>query len=117
MEGDRRSDSDHQMVHRPSDTRLLVNLLSHEKEYSKHIQSLLDSSHASLASFSAFAAASSPPLSQIILSIATHFSNADDALRHYKDAVDAWREQLKTLKDFEAEISNIVRDRDILCVP
>lgn len=112
----RESDSDPQMVHRPADTRLLVNLLSHEKDYSKHLQSLLDSSHASLASFSAFAAASSAPLSQIVLSIAAYFSSADDALRRYKDAVDAWREQLKTLKDFEAEISNIARDRDILYV-
>lgn len=113
---EKEDDSDDQMVHRPSDSRLLSNLISHEKDYSKHLQSLLDSSHASLASFSAFAAATTQPISRVILSIVGDFSGADDALRHYKDAVDAWREQLKTLKDMETEISNIVRDREILCV-
>ena len=36
------------MVHRPSDSRLLTNLLNAEKEYSKHLLSLLDYSHSSL---------------------------------------------------------------------
>ncbi|KAF9449205.1 hypothetical protein P691DRAFT_574737 [Macrolepiota fuliginosa MF-IS2] len=102
------------MVHRLSDSRLLSNLISHEKDYSKHLQSLLSSSHASLASLSAFAAAATPSISRVILSISGDLSSADDALRRYKDAVDAWREQLKTLKDMEAEISNILRDREIL---
>lgn len=107
---------DEQMVHRPSDSRLLSNLISHEKDYSKHLQSLLDSSHASLASFSAFAAASAQPISRVIHSIAGDFSVADNALRRYKDAVDAWREQLKLLKDMESDIMNVVRDKDILYV-
>ncbi|KXN91531.1 hypothetical protein AN958_00553 [Leucoagaricus sp. SymC.cos] len=102
------------MVHRPSDARLLSNLISHEKDYSKQLQSLLDSSHASLASFSTFAAATVLPISQAILAIAGDFSRADDALRRYKDAVDAWREQLKTLKDMETDVSTIMRDREIL---
>ncbi|EKM76339.1 hypothetical protein AGABI1DRAFT_45100 [Agaricus bisporus var. burnettii JB137-S8] len=104
------------MVHRPSDPRLLLNLISHEKSYSKHLQSLLDSSHASLTSLSAFAATSAQPVSSVILSIVEDFSNADNALCRYKDAVDAWREQLKSLKDLETEIANIARDREILYV-
>jgi hypothetical protein len=107
---------DDQMVHRPSDTRLLSNLISHEKDYSKQLQSLLDSSHASLASLSAFAAAHVQPISQVILSVSGDFSVADDALRRYKDAVDAWREQLKTLKDMETDVATIIRDKEILCV-
>ncbi|XP_006456532.1 hypothetical protein AGABI2DRAFT_78276 [Agaricus bisporus var. bisporus H97] len=104
------------MVHRPSDPRLLLNLISHEKSYSKHLQSLLDSSHASLTSLSAFAATSAQPVSSVILSIVEDFSSADNALCRYKDAVDAWREQLKSLKDLETEIANIARDREILYV-
>ncbi|KAF5350003.1 hypothetical protein D9756_009056 [Leucocoprinus leucothites] len=106
--------ADEPMVHRPSDSRLLSNLISHEKDYSKELQSLLDSSYSSLASLSAYAAATGQPVSRVITSIAGDFSSADDALRRYKDAVDAWREQLKTLKDMEAEVSTIMRDREIL---
>jgi hypothetical protein len=40
------------MVHRPPDSRLLTNLLSQEKDYTKHLNALLDSSHSSQASFS-----------------------------------------------------------------
>ena len=40
------------MVHRPADSRLLSNLLTHEKDYAKHLAILLDYSQASLASFS-----------------------------------------------------------------
>lgn len=103
-----------QMVHRPSDTRLLSNLISHEKDYSKQLQSLLDSSHASLSSLSAFAAVNGLPVSKVITSVSGDFSGADDALHRYKDAVDAWREQLKTLKDMETDVATIIRDKEIL---
>ncbi|KAF8879580.1 hypothetical protein BD779DRAFT_1146481 [Infundibulicybe gibba] len=102
------------MVHRPADSRLLTNLLSQEKDYSKNLLTLLDFSHASLASFSAYASASSPPASQVILAVAGLFSSADNALRGYAAAVDEWREHLKGLKTLEDEVATIMRDREIL---
>ena len=106
-----------EMVHRlSSDSRLLSNLITHEKDYSKQLSNLLDSSYASLASLSAYAAATGQPVSRVITCIAGHFSSADDALRRYKTATEAWCEQLKTLKDMETQVSTIIRDREILCV-
>lgn len=102
------------MVHRPADSRLLVNLLTQEKEYSKQLANLLDQSQASLTSFSAFASASAPPTSHIIVSIAGAFFGADEALRRYADAVDQWQLQLKALKEMEDGLGNIIRDREIL---
>ncbi|CAL1702523.1 unnamed protein product [Somion occarium] len=102
------------MVHRPTDSRLLVNLLTHEKEYLKQLSNLLDQSQTSLASFSAYAAASAPPASQIIISVAGAFAGADEALRKYAYAVEQWQMQLKQLKEMEAEVANIMRDREIL---
>ena len=102
------------MVHRPSDSRLLVNLLSHEKDYEKQLSNLLDSSHASLASFSAYASASAPPASQIIIQVAGALAGADEALRKYAVSLEQWQEQLRSLKDLEEEVGNIMRDREIL---
>lgn len=102
------------MVHRPSDSRLLANLLNHEKEYSKQLSVLLDYSQSSLASFSAYAAACSPPTSQVIVAVAGALSGADDALRNYAVAVERWQEQLRALKGMEDDVGNIVRDREIL---
>ncbi|KAL4254164.1 hypothetical protein ABKN59_004577 [Abortiporus biennis] len=102
------------MVHRPADSRLLVNLLAHEKDYSKQLTSLLDYSQASLASFSAYASASAPPTSQVIISVAGAFAGADDALRKYLAAVEQWQLQLKALKELEADVGNVMRDREIL---
>lgn len=104
------------MVHRPSDSRLLTNLLNAEKEYSKHLLSLLDYSHSSLSSFSAYAAASSPPASNAIIAVAGTLSGADDALRRYAASVDVWRERLRELKDMEDDVGTIMRDREILYV-
>jgi hypothetical protein len=102
------------MVHRPSDSRLLTNLLAHEKDYSKSLLSLLDSSNLSLSSFQAYAAASSPPSSQCLLAIASAFSGADDALRRYAQSVDKWRAGLGELKKAEDEVGVVIRDREIL---
>ncbi|OCH90387.1 hypothetical protein OBBRIDRAFT_825978 [Obba rivulosa] len=102
------------MVHRPTDSRLLSNLLTHEKEYSKALAALLSASTASLASFAAYAAASPPPVSTVIVAVAGAFAGADDALRQYAGAVDAWREQLTRLKEMEDEVGNVLRDREIL---
>ena len=102
------------MVHRPADSRLLTNLLNHEKDYSKHLSILLDYSQASLASFSAYAAASAPPTSQVIIAVAGALAGADDALRNYAAAVERWQEQLKALKTMEEDVGNIMRDREIL---
>ncbi|KAH9895680.1 hypothetical protein C8Q73DRAFT_644207 [Cubamyces lactineus] len=102
------------MVHRPTDSRLLANLLSHEKDYSKHLAILLDYSQSTLASFSAYAAACPPPTSQVIVAVAGALAGADDALRTYAAAVERWQEQLKALKAMEDDVGNIMRDREIL---
>ena len=102
------------MVHRPSDSRLLVNLLSHEKDYAKQLEALLESSHASLASFSAYASSSAPPTSHIIIQVAGALASADDALRKYAESLQQWQDQLKSLKDLEDEVGNVMRDREIL---
>lgn len=102
------------MLHRPADSRLLANLLSHEKDYTKALNVQLDVGHASLASFSAYAAASPPPASRAIAAVAGALVGAQDALRSYALAVDEWCEQLRMLKELEDEVGNIVRDREIL---
>ncbi|KAF7290810.1 hypothetical protein MIND_01322000 [Mycena indigotica] len=102
------------MVHRPADSRLLGNLLSQEKEYAKHLATLLDHSNASLASVTAYGSASSPASAHLILAVAGSLAAADDALRHYAAAVDRWRDYLKGLKALEDEVGNIMRDREIL---
>lgn len=102
------------MVHRPADSRLLSNLLSHEKDYTKALASFLDSAESSLGSFSAYASASSPPSSQAIIAVAASFANANDALRMYAASVEEWRVQLKALQELEDEVGNIMRDREIL---
>lgn len=104
------------MVHRPADSRLLLNIISHEKDYSKQLSSLLDYSQSSLASFSAYASASAPPTSQVIIAVAGALSGADEALRKYAIALEQWQQQLRALKQMEDDLSNIVRDREILCV-
>ena len=104
------------MVHRPPDSRLLTNLLSQDKDYSKHFYALLDAASASASSLSAYAAASAPPASHTILKVAGSLASADDALRRYASSVDEWREQLKGLKTLEDEVTNILRDREILYV-
>ncbi|KIP02613.1 hypothetical protein PHLGIDRAFT_37817 [Phlebiopsis gigantea 11061_1 CR5-6] len=102
------------MVHRPSDSRLLINLISHEKDYSKQLGSLLEQSQASLASFSAYASASAPPASQIIIQVAGTLAGADEGLRKYAASLEVWQQQLKSVKDLEDEVGNVMRDREIL---
>ena len=104
------------MVHRPPDSRLLANLLAHEKDYSKHLHALLDSSNSSQASFAAYAASSTPPTSHVLLTVASSFSDADYAFKLYTTAVEEWRDHLKNLKELEDEVGNIIRDREILLV-
>ncbi|KAF8953680.1 hypothetical protein BDZ97DRAFT_1679053 [Flammula alnicola] len=102
------------MVHRPADSRLLTNLLQQEKDYSKQLNQVLQSSNASLASFAAYAAASPPPASHVIMTVAGSLAAADDALRRYALGVDEWRDTMRLLKDAEDEVGNIMRDREIL---
>ena len=101
------------MVHRAPDSRLLTNLIHHEKEYTKHLAALFPLSHAALASLSAYAAASP---AQSIATLVDILAGADDALQRYTHAVDAWREQLVALKNLEDDLAAVLRDRDILCV-
>src|SRR5260221_4383536 len=74
-------------MHRTADSRLLSNLLQHEKEYTKQLSILLDTSNASLTSLAAYAAASPQPLSQVIMAVACSLAAADDALRRYSHSV------------------------------
>ncbi|KAG9308022.1 hypothetical protein JVU11DRAFT_12674 [Chiua virens] len=110
------------MVHRAPDSRLLTNLITHEKEYIKHIVALFPLSHTALASLSAYAAASpsvphldaeSSP-AQVIAAVVDVLAAADDALQRYTHTLDAWREQLVSLKDLEDDLSAVLRDKDIL---
>ena len=102
------------MMHKLADSRRLANLLSQEKEYSRQLGAVLETSQASLASFSAYSLAHAPPISQAILSVAGALAGADGALHKYLGAVDGWRDQLRKLKELESEVWNIVRDREIL---
>ncbi|KAF5376468.1 hypothetical protein D9615_008597 [Tricholomella constricta] len=102
------------MVHRRADSRLLANVLAHEKDYAKHLHALLDPAHASISAFSAYASASTAPVSHAILAVATSLAGADDALGRYAAAVDECREHLKHIKALEDDVANIVRDREIL---
>lgn len=102
------------MVHRGADARLLSNLTTQEKEYSKHWTALLHASSSSLAGFSAYAAASEPTTSRAILNVAGVLAAADDALAGYRRAIEEWRDLLKGLQQLEEEVGNIVRDREIL---
>lgn len=113
------------MVHRPPDSRLLSNLIAHEKEYTKHLSALFPISHAALASLSAFAAASpsatpfsksSVSLAQTIGTVVDILAGADDALQRYNQALETWRDQLGHLIKLEEDIGAILRDREILCV-
>ncbi|KAG6832111.1 hypothetical protein H0H87_002750 [Tephrocybe sp. NHM501043] len=100
------------MVHLATDSRLLTNLLTHEKDYAKALHALLSPppSHA----LSAYAAASPPPLSHGLLQVATALGSADEALGRYADAVEEGREVLRRVRDMEEEVKVVLRDREIL---
>ncbi|KAG2045927.1 hypothetical protein BDR06DRAFT_900004 [Suillus hirtellus] len=111
-------------VHRPPDSRSLPNLIVYEKEYTKHLSALFPISHATLASLSAFAAASpsaipssSVSLAQTISTIVDIFSGADDAIQLYNQAVENWHDQLGQLIKLEEDIAAILCDKEILLVP
>ncbi|KAF5319482.1 hypothetical protein D9619_008759 [Psilocybe cf. subviscida] len=96
------------------DSRLLTNLIQQEKEYSKQVNHLLDSSCATLAALAAYAASSPPPVSHVIMELTGTLGASDAALKRYALGVDEWRETMRTLKDAEEEVGNIMRDREIL---
>ncbi|TDL24356.1 hypothetical protein BD410DRAFT_719841 [Rickenella mellea] len=102
------------MVHRPADSRLLANLLAHEKEHAKALHQLSTTAQASLAPLAAYAAASTPSAAAALGAAARALSQADGALRAYAEAVDEWRAMLSELKGLEDEVGNIQRDREIL---
>jgi hypothetical protein len=105
------------MVHRPSDSRLLQNLLTTSHQYSKSLsQCLDDTSPASLAALTAYAAASPPPTSTAILGVVAALERADEALRAYVGAVEGWREDMRGLRELEEDVGTVMRDREILCV-
>ncbi|KAJ2913556.1 hypothetical protein MD484_g6855, partial [Candolleomyces efflorescens] len=102
------------MVHRSADARLLSNLVSHEKDYSKQLQALLTASQSSLGSLTAYAAASPPATSRTILNVAAILAAADGAHQRYASAVEEWRDMLRGLHALEEEVANVIRDREIL---
>jgi hypothetical protein len=111
------------MVYRPPDSRLLSNLIAHEKEHAKHLSALSPISHTALASLSAFAVASpsaipssSVSLAQTTGTIVDILAGVDDALQLYNWAVENWRDRLGHLIKFEEDIAAILRDREILSV-
>ncbi|KDQ12630.1 hypothetical protein BOTBODRAFT_413835 [Botryobasidium botryosum FD-172 SS1] len=102
------------MVHRSNDTRLLTSLIKSERDYTTSLNSVLMHSYTSSASLKAYASASSPSMGNIIISIAGLFAAADDALKKYVASVEAWREELKEIKELEDELGVVLRDREIL---
>ena len=72
----------------------------------------LESSNASLASFTAYAAASPPPGSHVTMSVAGSLAGIDEALKRYALGMDHWRETMRSLKDAEEEVENIMREGD-----
>ncbi|EGO02314.1 hypothetical protein SERLA73DRAFT_49963 [Serpula lacrymans var. lacrymans S7.3] len=112
------------MVHRPPDSRLLTNLIHHEKDYIKHLFALFPLSHAALTSLSAYAIASpssgshqsSVSPSQTLTALVEVLASSDDALHRYTQAVERWREELAGLKDLEEDVGAVLRDREILQV-
>ena len=71
---------------------LLSNLLQQEIEYSKQFSQLLESSNASLASFTTYTAASPPPWSHVII-LVTGLAGIDGALKRYALV---WREAMRS---------------------
>ncbi|TEB35288.1 hypothetical protein FA13DRAFT_1811030 [Coprinellus micaceus] len=102
------------MVHRPADARLLSNLVSHEKDYSKSLNALLNASESSQGCLAAYAAASAPTTSRTILNVTAILAAADDAHARYAAAVEEWRDMLRGLHALEEEHGNVLRDREIL---
>jgi acetoin utilization deacetylase AcuC-like enzyme len=102
------------MVHRAADSRLLTHVISHEKEYAKQVETLLDSSNAALSTLAAYASASPPKTSQTVLAAVGSLASADEAFKGYAEALALWRNQLVELKTLEDDVGNIVRDREIL---
>ncbi|EIW78793.1 hypothetical protein CONPUDRAFT_126577, partial [Coniophora puteana RWD-64-598 SS2] len=102
------------MVHRPADSRLLANLITNEKDYSKHLHALFPLSHTALASLSAYASASPSSPAHALTSLVDILAGVDDAFQRYTSAVDKWREELTALKALEDEVGDVLRDREIL---
>jgi hypothetical protein len=50
------------------------------------------------------------------MSVAGSLAGIDEALKRYVLCVDEWRDMMRSLKDAEEEVGNIMRDREILCV-
>jgi hypothetical protein len=50
------------------------------------------------------------------MSVAGSLASIDEAFKRYALGVDEWRETMRSLKDAEEQVGNIMRDREILCV-
>ncbi|SJL05062.1 uncharacterized protein ARMOST_08434 [Armillaria ostoyae] len=79
-----------------------------EKDHSKQLQSLLDSSNVALTLLAAYAS--------VIFSVAGSLAGAAEAFRAYAVSIEQWRDYLTGLKNLEDEVAHVIRDREILCV-
>ncbi len=93
---------------------LLTNLLNKEKECSGSLATTTDLFQASINALQAYAAASAPPTSHLIVAVSNCIANADEAIRKYCVALESWRLKLQALKDLEDEVGNVMRDRELL---
>lgn len=102
------------MVHRAQDSRLLAQVLKSDKEYSGALNALLSSSQASLTALNAYASSCPPNHAQAMLGVVSALSGADEALKAYLVAIDAWRVDLKRVRRSEEEVTTVLKDREIL---
>ncbi|SJL05029.1 uncharacterized protein ARMOST_08401 [Armillaria ostoyae] len=77
-----------------------------EKDHSKQLQSLLDSSNVALTLLAAYAS--------VIFSVAGSLAGAAEAFRAYAVSIEQWRDYLTGLKNLEDEVAHVIRDREIL---
>ncbi|KAG8842566.1 hypothetical protein FRB91_004101 [Serendipita sp. 411] len=102
------------MPHRATDSRLLAQVLKVDKEYSASLDAVFHTSQASLAALTAYASSCPPTHSAAMMAAVAALSGAEDALKAYTTAVDAWRADLKRVRKCEEVVSNVLRDREIL---
>lgn len=95
---------------------LITTVIAAESAYLKTLRAALDAAHTSRSSLQAYVAAALPSASSAIAAAAVTLIGADDALRRYAGAVEAWVGALKGLKEVEDDVGAVMRDRDSVCV-
>ncbi|PBK75373.1 hypothetical protein ARMSODRAFT_1049554, partial [Armillaria solidipes] len=83
-----------------SDSYLLTNLLSQEKDHSKQLQSLLDSSNVALTLLAVYVS--------VIFSVAGSLAGAAEAFHAYVVSIEQWCDYLTGLKNLEDEVAYVI---------